>query len=133
MICYTYETDTDPDEVALNGISVSNDAEKLINAFSYAELDTFYENIKGQFEAMKSDGAEALVLFIHWGDEYKRIPSEFQTKLAQKLCDSGVDIIIGSHPHVVQPVDMITSTDKNNKTLVIYSLGNFISNQRKEL
>lgn len=133
MICYTYETDTDPDEVALNGISVSNDAEKLINAFSYAELDTFYENIKGQFEAMKSDGAEALVLFIHWGDEYQVKQNKKQEEIAQKLCDLGVDVIIGGHPHVVQPIDLLTSeTDPNHKTVCLYSMGNAVSNQRRE-
>ena len=73
------------------------------------------------------------ILIIHWGDEYQRLPNKFQQELAQKLSDSGVDIIIGSHPHVVQPVDIIKSSDGNSETLVIYSLGNFISNQRKEL
>ncbi len=56
----------------------------------------------------------------------------FKKKLAQKLCDAGVDIIIGSHPHVVEPVETIKSTDGKNETLVIYSLGNYISNQRRE-
>ena len=52
MICYTYETDTEPDEIALNGIALNEDAEKRVNAFSYGELDTFYETIEGQFKAM---------------------------------------------------------------------------------
>ncbi len=133
LICYTYETDNDADEVALNGISVSNDAEKLINAFSYGELDTFYENIKGQFEAMKNDGAEGLVLFIHWGDEYQVKQNKKQQEIAQKLCDLGVDIIVGGHPHVVQPIDLLTSeTDPTHKTVCLYSMGNAVSNQRRE-
>ena len=73
------------------------------------------------------------ILVIHWGDEYRRVPNQFQYDLAQKLSDSGVDIIIGSHPHIVQPVEIIKSTDESHETLVIYSLGNFISNQRREL
>ncbi len=133
MICYTYETDTDPDEVALNGIQVSNDAEKLLNAFSYAELDTFYQNIKGQFDEMKSDGAEALVLFIHWGDEYQTKQNKKQSEIAQKLCNLGVDVIVGGHPHVVQPIDLLTSeTDLSHKTVCLYSMGNAVSNQRRE-
>ena len=51
--------------------------------------------------------------------------------MAQKLCDLGFDVIVGGHPHVVQPVDLLTSTvDENHKTVVIYSLGNAVSNQR---
>lgn len=72
------------------------------------------------------------VVIIHWGEEYQREANNFQKELAQLLCDRGVDIIIGSHPHVVQPVEIITSSDASNNTLVIYSLGNFISNQRRE-
>ncbi len=68
-----------------------------------------------------------------WGNEYQRTPNNFQKELAQKLSDAGVDIIIGSHPHVVQPVEMIKSSNGENDTLVVYSLGNLISNQRQEI
>ena len=133
MICYTYETDTDPDEIALNGIALNEDAEKRVNAFSYGELDTFYETIEGQFKAMKEDGAEALVLFIHWGDEYQTKQNKKQSAIAQKLCDLGVDVIVGGHPHVVQPIDLLTSeADPNHKTVCLYSMGNAVSNQRRE-
>ncbi|MBQ3549849.1 MAG: CapA family protein [Clostridia bacterium] len=133
MICYTYETDTDPDEIALNGIALNEDAEKRVNAFSYGELDTFYETIEGQFKAMKEDGAEALVLFIHWGDEYQTKQNKKQSAIAQKLCDLGVDVIVGGHPHVVQPIDLLTSeSDPNHKTVCLYSMGNAVSNQRRE-
>ena len=133
MICYTYETDTDPGDVALNGIALNEDAEKRVNAFSYGELDTFYETIDGQFKAMKADGAEALVLFIHWGDEYQVKQNKKQSAIAQKLCDLGVDVIVGGHPHVVQPIDLLTSeTDPSHKTVCLYSMGNAVSNQRRE-
>ena len=133
MICYTYETDTEPDEIALNGIALNEDAEKRVNAFSYGELDTFYETIEGQFKAMKEDGAEALVLFIHWGDEYQVKQNKKQSAIAQKLCDLGVDVIVGGHPHVVQPIDLLTSeADPNHKTVCLYSMGNAVSNQRRE-
>lgn len=133
MICYTYETDTNPDEIALNGIALNEDAEKRVNAFSYGELDTFYETIEGQFKAMKEDGAEALVLFIHWGDEYQVKQNKKQSAIAQKLCDLGVDVIVGGHPHVVQPIDLLTSeADPNHKTVCLYSMGNAVSNQRRD-
>ena len=82
---------------------------------------------------MNNNETDIQVLILHWGNEYHRNPSEFQKELAQRLCDYGVDIIIGSHPHVAQPIEMIKSNANNNETLVIYSLGNFLSNQRKEV
>ena len=115
----------------LNGIKVSDNSKDKLNVFDMTNVDNAFNTINKTLKNINNTDIQVLV--IHWGDEYKRAPNEFQSKLAQKLCDSGVDIIIGSHPHVVQPVDMITSTDKNNETLVIYSLGNFISNQRREL
>lgn len=115
----------------LNGIKVSDNSKDKLNVFDMTNVDNAFNTINNTLKNINNTDIQVLV--IHWGEEYRRTPSEFQTKLAQKLCDSGVDIIIGSHPHVVQPVDMITSTDGNNETLVIYSLGNFISNQRREL
>ncbi len=133
MICYTYETDDDPDEVTLNGIPLNNEAEKLVNTFNYSDLDLFYEKIEAEIKSMKSDGAEGLVLFIHWGDEYETEQNSTQEKIAQKMCDLGIDVIVGSHAHVVQPIELLTSaTDSQHKTVCVYSLGNAVSNQRKE-
>ena len=75
------------------------------------------------------------MVYLHWGDEYKwktgEAPNADQTAMAQKLCDMGVDVIVGGHPHVVQPVDLLTSsTDSEHKTIVLYSMGNAVSNQR---
>ena len=86
---------------------------------------------------MKAAGAEATVVYLHWGEEYKwktgEGPNANQTAMAQKLCDMGVDVIVGGHPHVVQPVDLLQSgTDAEHKTIVLYSMGNAVSNQRKE-
>ena len=81
---------------------------------------------------MKADGAEAIVVFMHWGVEYELAPNGNQKKIAQKLCDMGVDVIVGGHPHVVQPMELLTAkTDSSHKTVCIYSIGNSISNQRK--
>ena len=63
---------------------------------------------------------------MHWGNEYTHVPTWYQKDAAQFLSDQGVDIIIGTHPHVIQPIEFI------NNTLVIYSLGNFISAQEEE-
>lgn len=132
MTAYTYETsDGMPGVVSINAIQCHPDSVGMINTFDYGQLDKFYEEIGAQFEAMKTEGAEAIVVYMHWGEEYQLEPTEYQKKIAQQLCDMGVDVIVGGHPHVVEPVDLLTSTeDENQKTLIIYSTGNAVSNQR---
>ncbi len=71
-----------------------------------------------------------LVVSMHWGNEYQHTQNQYQEQLAQLLCDGGADLIIGTHPHVLQPVEWIES-DTGHKTLCAYSLGNFISGQHK--
>lgn len=70
------------------------------------------------------DKVDFIIVAMHWGDEYTFTVNNSQTTIANDLADLGVDLIIGSHPHVVQPVEYIN----NKQTFVIYSLGNFISN-----
>ncbi len=133
MLCYTYETDSDKDKVALNGIPLNDEAKGLVNTFNVNELDTFYEKLEAQLKEMETEGADATVLFIHWGEEYHTEPVKTQKTMAQKICDLGVDVIIGGHPHVIEPVDLLISeTDPEHKTFCIYSLGNTVSNQRRE-
>ena len=79
---------------------------------------------------MKAAGAEATMLYIHWGDEYQLKPNKKQTTIAQELCELGVDVIVGGHPHVVQPFETLTSST-GHQTHCIYSLGNAISNQNR--
>ena len=69
------------------------------------------------------------VVSLHFGTEYETLPNESQTELAQTLSDLGVDIIIGHHPHVLQPPKMLEGAD-GNQTFVVYSLGNFLSGQQ---
>lgn len=115
----------------LNGIKISDKSKNKMNIFDGYDAEKAFEIIKKELENIKSTDIQ--VLLLHWGNEYSRTPSKFQKSLAKKLSDYGVDIIIGSHTHVVQPVEIIKSSDNKNETLVVYSLGNFISNQRKEL
>ena len=72
--------------------------------------------------------SDVQVVSMHWGQEYQFVPDGEQQRLAQLLSDAGVDVIIGGHPHVIQPVDYLTGSG-GNETLVIYSLGNFLSSQ----
>ena len=136
MVCYTYS-----DGFSQNGYPLLNYNEVgengILNYFTYDKLPEFYTQLQGYLDEMKSAGAEATVVYLHWGEEYKwktgEGPNANQTAMAQKLCDMGVDVIVGGHPHVVQPVDLLTSgTDAEHKTIVLYSMGNAVSNQRKE-
>jgi poly-gamma-glutamate capsule biosynthesis protein CapA/YwtB (metallophosphatase superfamily) len=72
--------------------------------------------------------SDVVVVAMHWGTEYETLPNESQMLLAQKLADYGVHIVIGNHPHVLQPPAWV-SGNNGHKTLVLYSLGNFISAQ----
>lgn len=133
FICYTYETGaTSGYDKALNGMNLNNEIAPLINSFNYSDLDSFYAEFKEQMKLMKQQGAEVITAYMHWGDEYKLTENSYQREMAQELCDIGVDVIIGGHPHVVEPVDLITSTDGKHKTVCVYSVGNIVSNQRRE-
>lgn len=114
----------------LNGIKISEECKDKMNVFDSSNVNKAFKTISSTTDKMKDSDLQVVIL--HWGIEYARKETNSQKQLAQKLCDDGVDIIIGSHPHVVEPVETITSTDGKNETLVIYSLGNYISNQRRE-
>jgi len=81
----------------------------------------------------KAQNPDFIIVLLHWGTEYERYPNQFQKEIVASLFSEGVDIVLGSHPHVLQPFELQSVTDKYGDTrprLVIYSLGNFVSNQR---
>ena len=131
IICYTYETPSAEGRKALNGLLVDTATAPLINSFDPDSPEEFYKDLKVQLKKMDKKGADVTVVYLHWGEEYTLAPNKEQKAIAQKLCDMGVDVIIGGHPHVVEPVDLLTSTDKKHKTVCVYSLGNVLSNQRR--
>lgn len=136
IINYTYETSPANPTAGrkyLNGSVISAEANNLINTFSYNNINAFYNDIQTNLGKMKDEGAEFLVVYIHWGNEYQTSPNTHQKSIAQNLCNMGVDIIIGSHPHVIQPVELITSEDSTHTTVCLYSTGNAVSNQRQEV
>ena len=133
MVNYTFADITgDRNTFVINDMQVDSKSAGLINIFDYANLDLFYDEMQNHIDGMRAAGAEAIVLFIHWGDQFSVKPSSTQEIIAQKMCDLGVDVIAGSHPHVVQPIVQLTSTDGANQTLCMYSMGNFLSNQRAD-
>lgn len=78
--------------------------------------------------ALARDAADFIFVSMHWGDEYHFDTNSEQRRVAQLLADCGVDAIIGHHPHVIQPLEWLTGKD-GNKTLCVYSLGNFVAEQ----
>jgi poly-gamma-glutamate capsule biosynthesis protein CapA/YwtB (metallophosphatase superfamily) len=82
----------------------------------------------------RDQNPDFIICLIHWGTEYERYPSETQKAMIAFLFSEGVDVVLGSHPHVLQPFELLSVTDRYGATrprLVIYSLGNFVSNQRE--
>lgn len=121
MLNYTYGT---------NGIKVPEGKEYLVNIWpctgNNPDNDTKYQEYK---EVVKKDilrvrdKVDLLIVAMHFGVEYTHVPTKYQIDMAEFLSSLGVDIIIGTHPHVIMPITYI------NDTLVIYSLGNFLSAQ----
>lgn len=109
---YTYGT---------NGIAVSQK-----NPYMVHLLDD-EEKIRSDIDKAKRD-ADFMIVFVHWGTEYDDEPDAFQKKWVQVFLESGVDVVIGTHPHMIQPYDVLTGKD-GHEMLVYYSIGNYISAQ----
>lgn len=119
FLAYTYGT---------NGITVPKDKKFCINLI---DKDFMLK----QINQAKEEGAELIVVSMHWGIEYQTTENVEQDKLAEFLIKNGVDIILGSHPHVLQPMKMLkveTNEGEEKEGLVIFSQGNFFSNQSQE-
>ena len=133
MMCYTYDTrEYTEGEKSLNFNYLSDEGVEKIATFNYDYLDEFYADVQKQLDSMEMLHADASIMFIHWGTEYEDFPNAIQTGIAQHLCDMGVDVIIGGHPHVIQEFDTLTS-DSGHKTICLYSMGNELSNQRADI
>jgi len=131
MVCYTYSSGlSDKGLPRLNG-NTPVENEQLVNWFSNRNPEKMYKEMEIILADMAEKGADINMMFIHWGNEYELTENNFQNQQAQALCDLGVDVIVGGHPHVVQPVELLTSTeDPQHNTICVYSLGNAVSNQR---
>ena len=114
LLNYTY---------GLNGYKPPKGKNYLVNLLSDEE------KIKSDLEFARKN-ADFVVVLPHWGVEYSHKPTKEQRKKAHFLANAGADLIIGTHPHVIQPLEFIT-TDDNRSVPCFYSLGNFISNQEE--
>lgn len=111
LLSYTY---------GLNGFALPDGKEYLVNLI---DEDRIREDMKELNQI-----SDVQVVSMHWGVEYQFEENEEQRALAQLLSDEGADVIIGTHPHVLQPMEVLKG-EEGNETLVMYSLGNFVSAQ----
>lgn len=113
LLAYTYDT---------NGLKPSNP-----NVVNYIDR----EQIKEDILDAKMMCPDAIIACMHWGIEYRSLPERTEREMAGWLISQGVDHVIGSHPHVLQPMEVVRDAHTPAKHLVVYSLGNFISNMSK--
>lgn len=110
-----------------NGIPVPSGKKYLVNLINF-------DSLKSQIHKLRNSGADIIILNLHFGDEYSTEPNKYQLQVVDSLINFGADIIIGNHPHVLQPVEIRRAVNsKIDSVMIAYSLGNFISNQRKLL
>lgn len=110
----------------LNGLESLLTPEELQNMVNLIDA----ERISMSIAEARSNGAEVIIVYLHWGYEYHRQASDEQRSLAAFLSENGADVILGSHPHVVQEMELISIKGKDIP--VVYSMGNLLSNQRYE-
>lgn len=116
FLAYTYGT---------NGIPVPENKPYLVNLIDV-------EKIRADIESARRTGVDLVTVCLHMAGEYHRQPNEYQIRLVEQVVNAGADIILGGHPHVVQPYQFFQrkhAESGNDRGVVIYSLGNFISNQ----
>jgi poly-gamma-glutamate synthesis protein (capsule biosynthesis protein) len=114
VLAYTYGT---------NGIPIPKGKDFCVNL-----IDTL--KIKADIQNAKKSGADVVMVFVHWGNEYQRYPSDSQKMVANYIHKNGGLLVFGSHPHVLQPTNVKSPDYKDGFT--IYSMGNFVSSQRKQ-
>jgi len=122
FLAYTYGTNQrlprrSPDAPGVNVIGVNSEADLTRAAASVRQA--------------RAD-ADLVVVSLHWGDEYATRPTAWQRRLASELIEAGADVILGHHPHVLQPIESYMARDKR-MGLIVYSLGNFISSQNADV
>jgi len=134
IVSFAYETQRVDGMRTMNGMFMAEDAPDYINSFRYEYGDDWQYHIneddlaliKSEMDWCRTQGADILICYFHWGTEYQFEPDNADRELAQFAVDNGADIIFASHPHVCQPVEIIDGVP------VYFALGNFVSNQRYE-
>lgn len=122
FVAYTHTTNT-----------MEQSSDKAV--FEYAVPYLYKADIEGDVQALRDAGAEVIIAFPHWGEENTYIPDSTQKKYAARLAKAGVDIILGNHSHMVQPMQVVYGTGddgRQRQVFCIYSIGNFLSSQMQK-
>lgn len=109
-LAYTYGT---------NGLHIPQDSPYLVKLFDRSKILNDIALMRPQ--------VDVLVLILHWGVEYSPQPSDEQKKMAREFVEAGADVILGSHPHVIEPMEVLKVGDQNK--FIIYSMGNIVGDQ----
>ncbi len=122
-----------------NGIALGSGQEDTVNLFytdymgAQNTLNT--EKINADMAAAKALDPDMIAVMVHWGQEYQLVQNDSQERTAQAFIDAGADMILGGHPHVMEPMELRTVTDADGaerEVFISWSLGNFISSQNDE-
>lgn len=132
IISYTYETPSNGGRSTINGVILPEGTKELVNSFNYEILDDDLKKVESTIASARENGADIIVCYYHWGEEYQRGPNPWQEYIAEKTVEMGADVIFASHPHVLQRVDILKHKETGKDVPVFYSMGNFLSNQRAE-
>ncbi len=151
VVAYTYETPLVNGRRTLNGSYMPSGAPDHINSFRTSNgvvIDEDKEAIASEIAWCRAHGAELVICYFHWGNEYQRKPAQQQTDLARFAAENGADVIFASHPHILQGIEEFVFENEERpaphpgfegltgvpqrKVPVFYSMGNFVSNQRSE-
>ncbi|WP_422484469.1 CapA family protein [Gudongella sp. DL1XJH-153] len=115
LMSYTYGLN------GLDSLLTDDERDRMINLIDQ-------DKIAADIQKLKTENVDFIIAYMHWGNQYYKNPSKEQKELAGFLSEKGVDLILGTHPHVVQEIEEISIG--SGRTHVIYSMGNFLSNQR---
>lgn len=132
IVAYTFETGSGQGSTSINGELISDEAADNINSFNFHTLGEDLPKIQSSIDGARQAGADAVIVYYHWGEEFQQKANKQQKELAQKTADMGADVIFASHPHVLQQTTYLTAAGSGKEVPVFYSMGNFISNQRSE-
>ncbi len=110
---------------SVNGFDYLLDTDETLFMVDRLDEDLIEEDIKN----IRKEGAEFVIVWPHWGVEYQSYPEEYQIELAHAMIDWGADMVIGNHPHVIQPREMYETKD-GRYGVIYYSVGNLLSNQK---
>jgi len=133
VVAYTYAVSGAQGNLLVNGSAVSEESASLINYFRYAQIDEDLARVKATVDEARNAGAQVVIVYYHWGEEYQLRANHWQRYMAQQTVDNmDVDMIFASHPHTLQEMAPFTKAGTDKQVPVFFSMGNFISNQRLE-